>query len=117
MRTPHVLRVAGLTGLGGVAASAALVLTAASANAGGSDDGAGDTKTTVTIWRAPASLAAYQYQYGAYGGYTYGSQPGDAAFVSHRRSVDVSAEGELRFPGVSTKIDPSTVQFRSLTDA
>jgi hypothetical protein len=90
------------------------------AASGGGDADPKDEKTTVTIWRAPASaMAAYsQYGYGyGYGGYTYGAQPGDAAFVSHRRSVDVSAEGELRFPGVSTKIDPSTVQFRSLTDA
>lgn len=79
-----------------------------------------DDKTTVTIWRAPASAMAaypYGYQYGyGYGGVTYGAAAGDAAFVSHRRSVDVAAEGELRFPGVSTRIDPSTVQFRSLTD-
>ena len=44
-------------------------------------------------------------------------QPGDAAFITHKRSVDVAADGELRFPGVSTRIDPSTVQFRSLSDA
>jgi len=96
----------------------ALLASVAIATAG-DGDAPRDEKTTVTIWRAPASaVVAYQYQYGyQYGGYAYGAQPGDAAFVSHRRTVDVAAEGELRFPGVSTRIDPSTVQFRSLADA
>jgi hypothetical protein len=78
-----------------------------------------DATTTVTIWRAPAvNVAAQQYYgYNPYGGYTYGAAAGDAAFVSHRRKVEIAAEGELRFPGVSTRIDPSTVQFRSLSDA
>jgi hypothetical protein len=82
--------------------------------AGGGDTEPKDEKTTVTIWRAPTIANTYNPYYG-YGGYT--ATPGDAAFIAHRRSVDVSAEGELRFPGVSTKIDPSTVQFRSVTDA
>lgn len=99
----------------GVAVLLAAVVASATADKGEQDD-----KTTVTIWRAPANAVpqyGYGYQYG-YGGYTYaGATPGDAAFISHRRSVEVAAEGELRFPGVSNKIDPSTVQFRSLTDA
>lgn len=83
------------------------------------DEGERDESTTVTIWRAPANVIPYN-QYGyyqPYGGYTYGAAAGDAAFISHRRAVDIKAEGELRFPGVSTKIDPSTVQFRSLSDS
>lgn len=92
------------------------ILVVASATAG---EGDRDESTTVTIWRAPANALQYQYQYGynPYGGYTYGAAAGDAAFISHRRTVDIAAEGELLFPGVSTKIDPSTVQFRSLSDA
>jgi len=95
----------------------ALLASAAIAAAGDGDGTARDDKTTVTIWRAPNSVTPQYPQYGyQYGGYAYGAQPGDAAFVSHRRTVDVVADGELRFPGVSTRIDPSTVQFRSLAD-
>jgi hypothetical protein len=116
MPTPPVLRIG--AALGGLALAASLSF----AFAAGGDK---DEKTTVTIWRAPANAIQQQYygygygypQYGypQYGGTTYGS-PGDAAFISHRRSVDVTADGELRFPGVSTLIDASTVQFRSITD-
>ncbi len=91
-----------------------------------------DDATTVTIWRAPALTAAQQYYGGGYygggyygggyygggyGGYTYTGSGGDAAFVTHQRTVEIESEGELRFPGVSTQIDPSTVQFRSITDS
>lgn len=95
------------------AALAASVAVAAAQSGGTSGK---DEKTTVTIWRAPAGTVPAYNPYGYYGGYTYGAATGDAAFVSHRRRVDVAADGELRFPGVSTRIDPSTVQFRSLTD-
>jgi hypothetical protein len=81
------------------------------------DGEAQDERTTVTIWRTPSG-AVPAYAAAPYGGVGYGGVPaGDAAFVSHRRAVEVVAAGELRFPGVSTRIDPSTVQFRSLTDA
>src|SRR5688500_5629770 len=105
-----------LWGAGAVASIGIAGLVAATATA---DEGERDKSTTVTIWRAPATAVPYQYGYGynPYGGYTYGAAAGDAAFISHRRNVDIKAEGELRFPGVSTRIDPSTVQFRSLSDA
>ncbi len=76
-----------------------------------------DLRTTVTIWRAPALQPnPYYGGYGAYGGYGYGGVAADGAFVTQRREVDVAADGELRFAGVSSLIDPSTVQFRSVTD-
>ena len=100
------------------AVGATALLASVAVATAGDGDAARDDKTTVTIWRAPASVPnPYAYQYGyQYGGSIYGAAAGDAAFVSHRRTVDVVAEGELRFPGVSTRIDPSTVQFRSLAD-
>lgn len=99
-----------------VGAAAALALLCGDTPAGAG--GGGDDHTMVTIWRAPSAQAAqYGYGYnGYYGGYTYGAAVGDGAFITERRSVQVAADGELRFPGVSSRIDPSTVQFRSITD-
>jgi hypothetical protein len=107
------MRTSSLVCLGGAA-----VLATAS-HGGAAADGAANAKdrhTTVTIWRAPAAPPnPYGYGY-PYGGYGYGGAATDGAFVAQRRDVEVAAEGELRFPGVSSQIDPSTVQFRSVTD-
>lgn len=108
------MRTSSLVCLGGAA-----VLATAS-HGGAAADGAANAKdrhTTVTIWRAPAAPPnPYGYGY-PYGGYGYGGAATDGAFVAQRRDVEVAAEGELRFPGVSSQIDPSTVQIKlMLTD-
>ncbi len=66
-----------------------------------------DQKTSVSIWR------------GATGGLGYGASSGGVAagaFVTHRRDVEVGADGSVRFPGVAAGIDPATVELRSVTD-
>ena len=68
-----------------------------------------DSQLAVTVWSGGA------------GGQGYGGQVAvpagpSAAFVVHRRDVEVSASGEARFPGVAATIDPATVEVRSLTE-
>ncbi|MCL4225989.1 MAG: DUF4139 domain-containing protein [Myxococcales bacterium] len=58
-----------------------------------------DARTQVSIWRA--------------GGSGYG---GGGAFVSHRREVEVAADGVVRFVGVAAGLDPATVEVTSVTD-
>ena len=50
------------------------------------------------------------------GGQGYGGGMAPAAFVVHRRDVEVGAGGEVRFGGVAATIDPATVAVRSLTE-
>jgi hypothetical protein len=62
-----------------------------------------DTRTTISIWRG--------------GGNTYGGGGGGAgAFVSHRRDVDIGADGMVRFAGVAAGMDAATVEVQSVTD-
>jgi len=62
-----------------------------------------DTRTTVSIWRG--------------GGATYGGGGGGAgAFISHRRDVDIGADGAVRFAGVTAGMDAATVEVHSITD-
>jgi hypothetical protein len=74
-----------------------------------------DAPTSVTIWRSPAVQNPYYGGYGAYGGTTYGAYDSNA-FITDRRKVDIPASGELSFDGVSARIEPVTVQFRSISD-
>jgi hypothetical protein len=67
-----------------------------------------DAHTSVTIWRSPAVQNPW-------GGMTYGAYDTNA-FITDRRKVDVPASGELSFDGVTARIEPVTVQFRSITD-
>jgi hypothetical protein len=60
-----------------------------------------DTRTAISIWRAGGS---------GYGGSTTG------AFISHRRDVEIGADGAVRFPGVSATMDAATVEVHSVTD-
>jgi hypothetical protein len=80
--------------------------------------------TTVTIYRAPAAAAYVQPNYGYYGGYgyggydAYGAATGDGAVITHTRQVELGKGlTELKFGGVASRLDPSTVQFKSFTDA
>ncbi len=59
-----------------------------------------DTRTSISIWRG--------------GGTTYGG--GGGAFVSHRRDVEIGADGLVRFPGVAAGMDAATVEVHSVTD-
>lgn len=62
-----------------------------------------DTRTAVSIWRG--------------GGATYGGGGGGAgAFISHRRDVDIGADGAVRFAGVTAGMDAATVEVHSITD-
>jgi len=67
-----------------------------------------DARTSVTIWRSPAVQNPW-------GGVSYGAYDSNA-FITDRRKVDVPASGELSFDGVAARIEPVTVQFRSITD-
>jgi hypothetical protein len=67
-----------------------------------------DARTAVTIWRSPAVQNAW-------GGMTYGAYDSNA-FVTDRRKVEIPASGEVTFDGVAARIEPVTVQFRSITD-
>lgn len=78
------------------------------------DAGAGDAKTTITVWATPSAAMA---GYGAYGGFGYGgyAQP-SGAMITETREVDVANGGEVRISGIAATVDPATVQLRSLTD-
>src|SRR5690349_3817962 len=67
-----------------------------------------DAHTTVEIWRSPAVSNPW-------GGSTYGAYDTNA-FITDRRKIDVPASGEVTFDGVASRIEPVTVQFRSITD-
>lgn len=64
-----------------------------------------DTRTTVSIWRGG-------------GGATYGGGEGGGAgaFISHRRDVEIGADGAVRFVGVAVGMDAATVEVHSVTD-
>ena len=66
-----------------------------------------DAQLAVSVWGGGQS-------YG--GGLGLGMGAAPAAFVVHRRDVDVGAGGEVRFGGVAATIDPATVAVRSLTE-
>lgn len=93
--------------LGGLALALALAVAAA----GTALAERRDSRTTVAIWRTTG---------GAVGGYGYGgvaaADGAGGAFVSHRRDVDIAADGVLRFPGVAAALDAATVELRSVTD-
>jgi hypothetical protein len=77
------------------------------------DAGAGDARTSITVWSAPAANT----QYSAYGGYGYGGYTAPSgALITERRQVDVTNDAELQIDGVAATVDPATVQLRSLTD-
>ena len=63
-----------------------------------------DSRTTVSIWRG--------------GGATYGGGGGGGAgaFISHRRDVEIGADGVVRFAGVAAGMDAATVEVHSVTD-
>lgn len=67
-----------------------------------------DPHTSVEIWRSPAVASPW-------GGSTYGAYDTNA-FITDRRKIDVPASGEVTFDGVASRIEPVTVQFRSITD-
>jgi hypothetical protein len=67
-----------------------------------------DAHTSVEIWRSPAIQNPW-------GGMTYGAYDTNA-FVTDRRKVDIPSSGEVTFDGVASRIEPVTVQFRSITD-
>jgi hypothetical protein len=67
-----------------------------------------DAHTSVEIWRSPAVQNPW-------GGMTYGAYDTNA-FVTDRRKVDIPASGEVTFDGVASRIEPVTVQFRSISD-
>jgi len=63
-----------------------------------------DTRTAISIWRGGGST---------YGG---GGGGGAGAFISHRRDVDIAADGVVRFAGVAAGMDAATVEVHSVTD-
>jgi hypothetical protein len=67
-----------------------------------------DAHTTVEIWRSPAVSNPW-------GGSTYGAYDTNA-FITDRRKIDVPSSGEVTFEGVASRIEPVTVQFRSISD-
>ena len=73
------------------------------------------SRTSITIWGAPATPVAPA---SLYGGQAYGaaSTPTGAMIVD-RREVDVAANGEIRIAGVPATLDPASVQLRSIGES
>jgi hypothetical protein len=67
-----------------------------------------DQRTTVAIWRSVGGSG--------YGGVGGGGGASSSAFVSHRREVQLAADGALTFAGVAAGLDPATVEVKSVTD-
>ncbi len=73
------------------------------------------------IYRPPAQPNVYNPSGTAYGGYGYGGYYGNTAgsfaVVVEKRHLDLKkGENKIRFSNVPALIEPSTVQFKSLTD-
>lgn len=86
-------------------AAAAGLLIAATVIAGQAAAERRDQRTTVAIWRSVGGA-----------GYGGSSGPVSSAFVSHRREVEIGADGAVRFPGVAAGMDAATVEVKSVTD-
>lgn len=73
--------------------------------------GRGNRTTMIGIKRPAATEAAF-------GGEGYGAlaAPATSAYVTHERSIEVGADGVVKFPGVAALLDAATVEFRSATD-
>jgi hypothetical protein len=74
---------------------------------------------SITIYRVGGSMPAYGLYGGVgYGGYAMAGQSGSGyAVIAERRALDlVKGDNQVSFVGVAAGIDPSTVQFHSVTD-
>lgn len=90
-----------------IGAGAALAATIA----GHAVAGGRDRATMISIKRPTAVDPAY-------GGESYGAAaaPPTSAYVTHERTVEIGADGVVKFPGVAAMLDAATVEFRSTTD-
>jgi hypothetical protein len=97
-----------------VCAGAAVVATATLATIAAAGLSTGP-RTTITIW---SQGTATPLNAAAYGGAGYGgvNLTPTGALVVEDREVDVPADGQLRLAGIAGKLDPGSIQVRSLTE-